>query len=103
MPLPDFLFHYNTKRITLKRGFFQTMELTVKHNFAITNYVHYGMFVMTIQADAVRKLDGSPIVVLVGPAGRGKTTAQQLAMVCPGQLLEQVYHYLKSSILIPWV
>lgn len=79
------------------------MELTVKHNFAITNYVHYGMFVMTIQADAVRKLDGSPIVVLVGPAGRGKTTALQLAMVCPGQLLEQVYHYLKSSIFIPWV
>ena len=75
----------------------------VKHNFAITNYVHYGMFVMTIQADAVRKLDGSPIVVLVGPAGRGKTTALQLAMVCPGHLLEQVYHYLKSSILILWV
>ena len=61
------------------------------------------MFVMTIQADAVRKLDGSPIVVLVGPAGRGKTTALQLAMVCPGHLLEQVYHYLKSSILILWV
>ena len=79
------------------------MELTVKQNFAITNYVHYGMFVMTIQADAVRKLDGSPIVVLVGPAGRGKTTALQLAMVCPGHLLEQVYHDLKSSILIPWV
>lgn len=79
------------------------MELMVKHNFAITNYVHYGMFVMTIQADAVRKLDGSPIVVLVGPAGRGKTTALQLAMVCPGHLLEQVYHYLKSSILILWV
>lgn len=67
------------------------------------NNVHYGMFVMTIQADAVRKLDGSPIVVLVGPAGRGKTTALQLAMVCAGQLLEQIYHYLKSSILIPWV
>ncbi|CAH3027936.1 unnamed protein product [Porites evermanni] len=48
------------------------------------NNVHYGMFVMTIQADAVRKMDGSPTVVLVGPAGRGKTTALQLAMVCAG-------------------
>lgn len=67
------------------------------------NNVHYGMFVMTIQADAVRKMDGSPTVVLVGPAGRGKTTALQLAMVCAGQLLEQVSHYLKSSVLIPWV
>lgn len=76
------------------------MELALKHNFAATMFT-MGCFAMTIHADAVRKLDGSPTVVLVGPAGRGKTTALQLAMACAGQLLEQVYHQLKSDLIIP--
>ena len=61
------------------------MKLALKHNFTATMFT-LGCFAMTMHADLVRKLDGSPTVVLVGPAGRGKTTGFKIAMACAGIL-----------------
>lgn len=59
------------------------MKLALKQNFVATMFT-LGCFGMTMHADLVRKLDGSPTVVLVGPAGRGKTTGLLIAMACAG-------------------
>lgn len=59
------------------------MKLALKQNFVATMFT-LGCFAMTMHADSVRKLDGSPTIVLVRPAGRGKTTGLKIAMACAG-------------------